>query len=210
MRGQRGKLRATCSAEGASQLGWCYGGCRGGPSGLRPDWWQTEACPTLRGVEIDAGLRVTLGGMNPAGLTERVRVLLGARGYLDEPRDLALYEYDAGVDKHAPDLVVFPRGTAEVAALVKLAQEFGVPFVGRGAGTGLSGGAIPREGGMMIAFILGLSQALLRGIDLRCGCFGGAELATWGTVARDALILAAIVPVIWLGSGGLISALKRK
>ena len=68
------------------------------------------------------------------------------------PQDLALYEYDGGVDKHAPDLVVFPRTTEEVAALVKLAQEFGVPFVGRGAGTGLSGGAIPREGGIMIAF----------------------------------------------------------
>lgn len=90
--------------------------------------------------------------MIPAGLQQRVHVLLGPRGYLHRPADLALYEYDAGVDKHAPDLVAFPRNTAEVAALVKLAEEFGVPFVGRGAGTGLSGGAIPREGGLMIAF----------------------------------------------------------
>ena len=90
--------------------------------------------------------------MIPAGLKQRVHDLLGPRGYLDQPHDLALYEYDAGVDKHAPDLVAFPRSTAETAALVKLAQEFGVPFVGRGAGTGLSGGAIPREGGLMIAF----------------------------------------------------------
>ena len=90
--------------------------------------------------------------MIPAGLKQRVHALLGPRGYLDRPQDLALYEYDGGVDKHAPDLVAFPRSTAEVAALVKLAQEFGVPFVGRGAGTGLSGGAIPREGGLMIAF----------------------------------------------------------
>jgi len=81
-----------------------------------------------------------------------VRSLLGPRGYLDEPEDLALYEYDGSVDKHAPDLVAFPRTTEEVAALVKLAREFGIPFVGRGAGTGLSGGAIPREGGLMIAF----------------------------------------------------------
>jgi len=90
--------------------------------------------------------------MTPAGFTDRVRALLGPRGYLDRPQDLALYEYDAGVDKHAPALVAFPRTTADVAALVKLAQEFGVPFVGRGAGTGLSGGAIPVEGGLMIAF----------------------------------------------------------
>jgi glycolate oxidase len=90
--------------------------------------------------------------MIPAALRKKVRSLLGPRGYLDERADLALYEYDGGVDKHAPDLVVFPRTTEDVAALVKLAREFGVPFVGRGAGTGLSGGAIPREGGMMIAF----------------------------------------------------------
>jgi glycolate oxidase len=90
--------------------------------------------------------------MIPAGLKKRVHDLLGARGYLDRPEDLSLYEYDGGVDKHAPDLVAFPRTTEDVSALVKIAKEFGVPFVGRGAGTGLSGGAIPREGGLMIAF----------------------------------------------------------
>src|SRR5215471_7621495 len=86
------------------------------------------------------------------GLVKRVHALLGPRGYLHRPEDLALYEYDGGVDKHAPDLVVFPRSTEEVSALVQLAREFNVPVVGRGAGTGLSGGAIPREGGLMIAF----------------------------------------------------------
>src|SRR5882757_3009166 len=90
--------------------------------------------------------------MIPAGLIKRVHALLGPRGYLHRAEDLTLYEYDGGVDKHAPDLVVFPHTTEEVAALVKLAREFDVPFVGRGAGTGLSGGAIPREGGLMIAF----------------------------------------------------------
>jgi len=90
--------------------------------------------------------------MLPAALKQRVSALLGPQGCLDRTEDLALYEYDGGVDKHPPDLVVFPRTTEHVAALVKLACEFDVPFVGRGAGTGLSGGAIPREGGMMIAF----------------------------------------------------------
>src|SRR5665811_1003540 len=90
--------------------------------------------------------------MIPSGLKKHVHALLGPRGYLDRPEDLSLYEYDGGIDKHAPDLVAFPRSTADVAGLVKLAQEFAVPFVGRGAGTGLSGGAIPREGGLVIAF----------------------------------------------------------
>ena len=90
--------------------------------------------------------------MIPAACQERCVALLGPRGVLDRPEDLALYEYDGGVDKHRPDLVVFPRTTADVSALVKIAREFQVPFVGRGAGTGLSGGAIPREGGILIAF----------------------------------------------------------
>src|SRR5215831_147532 len=90
--------------------------------------------------------------MLPSGLKERVAAIVGPRGYLDRTEDLLLYEYDGGVDKHRPDLVAFPRTTREVSALVKLAQEFGIPFVGRGAGTGLSGGAIPAEGGLMLAF----------------------------------------------------------
>ena len=44
---------------------------------------------------------------------------------------------------------------------------------------------------MLVAFIVALSQALLRGIDLRCGCFGGSELASWWTVARDVVMLVA-------------------
>src|SRR6516165_3574246 len=90
--------------------------------------------------------------MLPAALQKKVRALLGTWGYLDRPEDLKLYEYDGSVDKHPPDLVVFPRTTEEVVALVKIAREFQIPVVGRGAGTGLSGGAIPREGGLMIAF----------------------------------------------------------
>jgi glycolate oxidase len=90
--------------------------------------------------------------MLPDGLTERIASLMGQRGYLDRPEDLALYEYDGSQEKHRPDLVVFPRTTADVAAIVKLADEYRMPVVGRGAGTGLSGGAIPREGGILVGF----------------------------------------------------------
>jgi len=90
--------------------------------------------------------------MIPTACKEHLARLLGPRGYLDRPEDLALYEYDGGVDKHRPDLVVFPRSTEDVVAIVRAAAEYQVPFVGRGAGTGLSGGAIPREGGITVAF----------------------------------------------------------
>lgn len=89
--------------------------------------------------------------MNPAFLSA-VEKIVGARGVLHRPEDLTLYEYDGSVDKARPGMVAFPRTTAEVSALVKLARAHGVPFVGRGAGTGLSGGAIARAGGLMIGF----------------------------------------------------------
>ncbi len=90
--------------------------------------------------------------MIPPSLVEKLASLLGPRGYLDRADDLVLYEYDGSVDKGRPDLVVFPRSAADVAAIVKLAAEHNVPIVGRGAGTGLSGGAIPRAGGIIVAF----------------------------------------------------------
>ncbi|MBV9157087.1 MAG: FAD-binding protein [Acidobacteriaceae bacterium] len=77
---------------------------------------------------------------------------LGKRAVLSEPHDLKLYEYDGGVDKSIPDIVVFPQSTEEVVKLVKLAQEHNLAIVGRGAGTGLSGGAIARAGGMIVSF----------------------------------------------------------
>jgi glycolate oxidase len=83
---------------------------------------------------------------------ERIADLVGPRGYLDRPEDLKLYEYDGGVDKARPDFVVFPRSTEEVASILRIAAEHGTPVVGRGAGTGLSGGSIPREGGIVIGF----------------------------------------------------------
>ncbi len=78
--------------------------------------------------------------------------LLGPRGYLDRPEDLALYEYDGSVDKARPDLVAFPQTAEQVVALVQIAREHRIPIVGRGAGTGLSGGVIARAGGIVISF----------------------------------------------------------
>jgi glycolate oxidase len=78
--------------------------------------------------------------------------LLGPRGYLDRPEDLTLYEYDGSIDKARPDIVVFPRSTEDVVAIARISQKHGVPMVGRGAGTGLSGGAIARAGGITVGF----------------------------------------------------------
>lgn len=88
----------------------------------------------------------------PESVLPELEKLLGPRGYLHKPADLTLYEYDGGVDKARPDVVAFPRSTDDVVALVKLAARHNLAVVGRGAGTGLSGGAIPRAGGLVISF----------------------------------------------------------
>ena len=90
--------------------------------------------------------------MIPAAAREQLVRALGPKAILDRPEDLTLYEYDGGVDKARPDMVVFPRATNEVAAVINIAREHNIPIVGRGAGTGLSGGAIPRSGGIIIGF----------------------------------------------------------
>jgi len=87
-----------------------------------------------------------------APLLAAIERIVGPQGYLHKPEDLTLYEYDGGIDKSRPDLVVFPQTTEDVAAIVKLASAKSVPIVGRGAGTGLSGGAIARAGGIIISF----------------------------------------------------------
>jgi glycolate oxidase len=78
--------------------------------------------------------------------------LLGRERVLSSREDLLLYEYDGSVEEARPQCVVFPRSTDEVLGIVRLANQFKTPMVGRGAGTGLSGGALAREGGVMIVF----------------------------------------------------------
>ena len=87
-----------------------------------------------------------------ASLLRDLNSLLGPGNVLHQKEDLVLYEYDGSVEKGRPDVVVFPQTSQEVSRIVKLAAEHHVPIVGRGAGTGLSGGALARGGGVMIVF----------------------------------------------------------
>ncbi len=77
--------------------------------------------------------------------------ILGRANVLSQPADLLLYSYDSSTAVGRPETVVFPRSTEEVARVVKLCAERGIPFVPRGAGTNLSGGSIPLKGGIVIA-----------------------------------------------------------
>lgn len=90
--------------------------------------------------------------MSITTVSKRLRHLLGSDAVLDRPEDLMLYEYDGGLAKGTPELVVFPQTTDHVVAIVRAANEFKIPIVPRGAGTGLSGGCVPRRGGIVVAF----------------------------------------------------------
>lgn len=76
---------------------------------------------------------------------------LGRERVLSTPEELIAYEYDATIERGVPQAVVFPETTAHVSAAVAIAHRFGVPVTPRGAGTGLSGGAIAAVGGIVVA-----------------------------------------------------------
>jgi glycolate oxidase len=85
-------------------------------------------------------------------LLHDLKSLLGPDAVLHRPEELMLYEYDGSVEIARPTCVVFPRTTADVLAIVKLANQYQTPLIGRGAGTGLSGGALARKGGILTVF----------------------------------------------------------
>jgi glycolate oxidase len=84
-------------------------------------------------------------------LRRRCTEVLGPDGVITDPMRLRTYECDGLTGyRVVPGLVVLPRTTGEVAAVVRACADEGVPFVARGAGTGLSGGALPHAEGVLI------------------------------------------------------------
>jgi glycolate oxidase len=85
-------------------------------------------------------------------LPDRLRAALGPEAVITAASERIVYECDGyTIEKNRPDVVVFPRTTADVVAIVKICNEFDVPFLARGAGTSLAGGCLPVGGGVLIA-----------------------------------------------------------
>ena len=82
----------------------------------------------------------------------RLQQIVGEANVVFHPDDLLVFEYDGSIDRGMPRAVVFPLNTHEVSRVMALCYEGGVPVVGRGSGTGLSGGAISHPDGIQIAF----------------------------------------------------------
>ena len=83
-------------------------------------------------------------------LVDELESLVGADRVLHHPLDLLVYAKDAGVQPGQVVAVVLPETTREVAAVVSSCRYHAVPIVPRGAGTGLAGGAVPAEPGVLI------------------------------------------------------------
>ncbi|MHB8574890.1 MAG: FAD-binding oxidoreductase [Dehalococcoidia bacterium] len=76
--------------------------------------------------------------------------LLGRANVIVHADDLLVYEYDGTIDRGVPEAVVFPTTAEQVAGVVRIAVRAGLPIVPRGAGTGLSGGSLATEGGIVL------------------------------------------------------------
>src|SRR5262245_40964276 len=86
-----------------------------------------------------------------AALAARMADICGAGNVITDPQQLRTYEGD-GLTAHrsTPGLVVLPESAEQVAAIVRECAARQLPFIARGSGTGLSGGALPRADGVLI------------------------------------------------------------
>ena len=84
-------------------------------------------------------------------LVDDLIAALGPKRVKHHPLELRIYDKDAGITRGQVAAVALPETRAEVVACVKAARVWGVPIVARGAGTGLAGGAVPTEPGLVIA-----------------------------------------------------------
>ena len=89
--------------------------------------------------------------MNRDKLIRELRAVVGDEYVLVEKEDVIVYEQDGSIMQAMPEIVVLPGSAEEVTAVVRAAKQANVPIVPRGSGTGLAGGAVPAEGGVVIS-----------------------------------------------------------
>jgi glycolate oxidase len=89
--------------------------------------------------------------MDKRELLLQLRRIVGTPYVLTEKEDVVVYEQDGSIFQVMPEIVVVPANVEEVSAVVKAAQHANVPIVPRGSGTGLAGGAVPADGGIIVS-----------------------------------------------------------
>ena len=87
-----------------------------------------------------------------ARILQELRGIVDRRAFISSPEELHTYECDGLTNfRVMPLAVLLPKSTEEVQAIVRVCHRERIPFVARGSGTGLSGGALPVENGIVIS-----------------------------------------------------------
>jgi glycolate oxidase len=89
--------------------------------------------------------------VGPDTLIHDLRAIVGEAYVLLAKEDVIVYEQDGSIFQVMPEVVVLPADVEQVSAVVKAARRNNVPIVPRGSGTGLAGGAVPAEGGVVLS-----------------------------------------------------------
>src|SRR5579859_4018850 len=135
-------------------------------------------------------------------ILQKIRECVGKENVLTAQEDLAVYSYDAtALLRQVPSAVVKTQGVEHIVAMVKLANQEGFPIVPRGSGSGLSGGAIPMEGCVVL-----LTPKMNRILEIDpynvTENSGGLRGMKYGVTQDYILGLEAVLPtgeVIWTG-----------
>jgi glycolate oxidase len=100
-------------------------------------------------IHFESKGRMTTSASDPK-VIEKLKEIVGGEHVVVDPTRVEPYGADAVKEKFPPEAVVFPESTAEMVAILKLANEYLFPVTARGGGVGYTGGAVPVDGGIVI------------------------------------------------------------
>jgi glycolate oxidase len=86
-------------------------------------------------------------------IVDEIRKIVGEQNVLSSPEERKCYSYDARLDGAMPDLIVFPQSAEEVSRILVLANTNKFPVIPRGQGSGLTGGSVPIQGGVVLSMM---------------------------------------------------------
>jgi glycolate oxidase len=86
-------------------------------------------------------------------VTDKIAAIVGKEHVRESEEERKCYSYDARIDGTLPDLIVLPRSAGEVSAILKLANQHGFSVIPRGQGSGLTGGSVPVDGGVVLSLM---------------------------------------------------------
>jgi glycolate oxidase len=96
-------------------------------------------------------MTATVPSRNWHPIVQQLEAIVGSQGLIQTREERSVYECDGLASyRQLPGMVVLPRTTDEVVEILKLCDRFNIPFVARGSGTGLSGGALPTEDCLLV------------------------------------------------------------